>query len=159
MANWLTMHGCHVLDAYLWFERYKERKICLKPCHHGSLQGWQRQSQALQAWVFPIFLEKYRLKKSQKIEKKKKKGLDSHEVDDDTLMALSHQKYKNVNYKHALDHNSEVYERNRCRTSNLLLLGSIHYQFLNYDQCIMKNEEAFRINPHFAKCYGNIANA
>ena len=143
MANWPTIHGCHVLDAYLWFERYKERKICLKPCHHGSFQGWQRQSQALafykafQAWVFPIFLEKCRLKKSQKIEKKKKKGLDSHEVEDDTLMALSHQKYKDVNYKHALEHNGAIYERNPCHIGNLVLVIFFYWvQFII--SCIIK---------------------
>ncbi|XWS35215.1 hypothetical protein CRYUN_Cryun21dG0106900 [Craigia yunnanensis] len=86
-------------------------------------------------------------------------GLDSHEVDDDTHMALAHQKYKAGNYKHALEHSSAVYERNPRRTDNLLLLGAIHYQLHNYDQCIAKNEEALRIDPHFAGCYGNMANA
>ena len=94
-----------------------------------------------------------------KTKRKKKKGLDSHEVDDNTLMALAYQKYKDVNYKHALKHNSIVYERNPCHTSNLLLLGSIHYRLYNYDQCITKNEEALRIDPHFAECYENIVNA
>ena len=29
----------------------------------------------------------------------------------------------------------------------------------DYDMCIAKNEEALRIEPHFAECYGNMANA
>ncbi|MBA0696270.1 hypothetical protein Goari_002840, partial [Gossypium aridum] len=80
-------------------------------------------------------------------------------VDDNTLMALAHQNYKAGNYKQALEHSSVVYERNPCRTDNLLLLGAIHYQLHDYDQCIAKNEEALRIDPHFAECYGNMANA
>ncbi|XP_039041109.1 probable UDP-N-acetylglucosamine--peptide N-acetylglucosaminyltransferase SEC isoform X2 [Hibiscus syriacus] len=74
-------------------------------------------------------------------------------------MALAHQNYKAGSYKHALKHSSAVYERNPCRTDNLLLLGAIHYQLHNYDQCIVKNEEALRIDPHFAECHGNMANA
>nr|KJB71956.1 hypothetical protein B456_011G150500 [Gossypium raimondii] len=84
---------------------------------------------------------------------------DPNEVDDNTLMALAHQNYKAGNYKQALEHSSVVYERNPCRTDNLLLLGAIHYQLHDYDQCITKNEEALRIDPHFAECYGNMANA
>ncbi|KAK8275648.1 hypothetical protein V6Z11_D10G150800 [Gossypium hirsutum] len=84
---------------------------------------------------------------------------DPNEVDDNTLMALAHQNYKAGNYKQALEHSSVVYERNPCRTDNLLLLGAIHYQLHDYDQCIAKNEEALRIDPHFAECYGNMANA
>jgi hypothetical protein len=32
-------------------------------------------------------------------------------------------------------------------------------QLRNYDMCIAKNEEAIAINPRFAECYGNMANA
>lgn len=49
-------------------------------------------------------------------------------VNEDMLMALSHQKYKAGNYKQALEHSNAVYERNPRRTDNLLLLGAIHYQ-------------------------------
>lgn len=28
-----------------------------------------------------------------------------------------------------------------------------------FDFCIAKNEEALQIDPHFAECYGNMANA
>ncbi|KAJ8755499.1 hypothetical protein K2173_019297 [Erythroxylum novogranatense] len=85
--------------------------------------------------------------------------LDSREVDEDTLMGLAHQKYKAGNYKQALDHTTAVYERNPRRTDNLLLMGAIYYQLHNYEMCIAKNEEALRIDPHFAECYGNLANA
>ncbi|KAF3456705.1 hypothetical protein FNV43_RR01359 [Rhamnella rubrinervis] len=85
--------------------------------------------------------------------------LDSHEVKEDMLVTLAHQKYKAGNFKQALEHSNSVYERNPQRTDNLLLLGAIHYQLREYDMCIAKNEEALRINPHFAECYGNMANA
>lgn len=54
--------------------------------------------------------------------------LFSFAVDEDTLLALAHQKYKAGNYKQALEHSNSVYERNPRRTDNLLLLGAIHYQ-------------------------------
>ncbi|GAB4851861.1 hypothetical protein Ancab_031260 [Ancistrocladus abbreviatus] len=78
---------------------------------------------------------------------------------DDVLLTLAHQKYKAGGYKEALELSNILYERNPCRTDNLLLLGAIHYQLRDFDMCISKNEEALRINPHFAECYGNMANA
>ncbi|RZC47203.1 hypothetical protein C5167_040148 [Papaver somniferum] len=83
----------------------------------------------------------------------------SHEVDEDTLLSLAHQKYRSGNYKQALDHSSAIYERSPRRTDNLLLLGAIHYQLHDFDTCIVKNEEAVFIDPTFAECYGNMANA
>ncbi|KAF3676306.1 putative UDP-N-acetylglucosamine--peptide N-acetylglucosaminyltransferase SEC [Capsicum annuum] len=80
-------------------------------------------------------------------------------VDEDTLLTLAHQNYKAGNYKQALEHSKAVYERNPQRTDNLLLLGAIYYQLHDFDTCIAKNEEALRVNPHFAECYGNMANA
>ena len=35
----------------------------------------------------------------------------------------------------------------------------IHLQLHDFDMCIAKNEEALQIDPHFAECYGNTANA
>jgi protein O-GlcNAc transferase len=32
-------------------------------------------------------------------------------------------------------------------------------QLHDFDMCIAKNEEAIRIEPQFAECYGNMANA
>ncbi|XP_050221942.1 probable UDP-N-acetylglucosamine--peptide N-acetylglucosaminyltransferase SEC [Mercurialis annua] len=89
------------------------------------------------------------------------KGRDSlnHEVDEDMHLALSHQMYKAGNYKQALEHSNTVYERSPLRTDNLLLLGAIYYQLHDYDMCIAKNEEALQIEPRFAECYGNMANA
>ncbi|KAK8520111.1 hypothetical protein V6N12_004073 [Hibiscus sabdariffa] len=80
-------------------------------------------------------------------------------VDADMHLALAHQMYKSGNYKQELDHSSAVYNQNPLRTDNLLLLGSIYYQLHNYDMCIAKNEEALRIEPRFAVCYVNMANA
>ncbi|KAF2287501.1 hypothetical protein GH714_000959 [Hevea brasiliensis] len=88
------------------------------------------------------------------------KGRDSnHEVDEDTRLSLAHQMYKAGNYKQALEHSNTVYERSPMRTDNLLLLGAIYYQLHDYDMCIAKNEEALRLEPRFAECYGNMANA
>ncbi len=33
------------------------------------------------------------------------------------------------------------------------------WQLHDFDMCIVKNEEAIRIEPQFAECYGNMANA
>ncbi|XP_016672643.1 probable UDP-N-acetylglucosamine--peptide N-acetylglucosaminyltransferase SEC isoform X2 [Gossypium hirsutum] len=87
------------------------------------------------------------------------RGPDSLEVDEDMQLALAHQLYKSGNYKQALDHSNAVYDQNPLRTDNLLLLGAIYYQLHDYDMCIAKNEEALRIQPRFAECYGNMANA
>ncbi|CAN1233809.1 Probable UDP-N-acetylglucosamine--peptide N-acetylglucosaminyltransferase SEC [Linum perenne] len=89
----------------------------------------------------------------------KPRDTSHHEVDEDTLLALAHQMYKSGSYKQALEHSNVVYERNPLRTDNLLLLGAIYYQLHDYDMCIAKNEEALRLEPHFAECYGNMANA
>ncbi|KAI3470078.1 hypothetical protein Pfo_026741 [Paulownia fortunei] len=83
----------------------------------------------------------------------------SREVDEDMLLNLAHQNYKAGNYKQALEHSKAVYERNPRRTDNLLLLGAVYYQLHDFDLCIAKNEEALRIDPQFAECYGNMANA
>ncbi|XP_059448437.1 probable UDP-N-acetylglucosamine--peptide N-acetylglucosaminyltransferase SEC [Corylus avellana] len=90
---------------------------------------------------------------------KRSQAVDSHEVDEGMLMALAHQMYKAGNFKQALENSNAVYERNPQRTDNLLLLGAIHYQLHDFDMCIAKNEEALRIDPRFAECYGNMANA
>ncbi|KAG2726337.1 hypothetical protein I3760_01G107600 [Carya illinoinensis] len=90
---------------------------------------------------------------------KRSQALNSPEVDEGMLMALAHQMYKAGNFKQALEHSNAVYERNPQRTDNLLLLGAIHYQLHDFDMCIAKNEEALRLDPGFAECYGNMANA
>ncbi|GAV69747.1 TPR_7 domain-containing protein/TPR_11 domain-containing protein/Glyco_transf_41 domain-containing protein [Cephalotus follicularis] len=87
------------------------------------------------------------------------KAHDSNEVDEDMHLALAHQMYKAGNFKQALEHSNAVYERSPLRTDNLLLLGAIYYQLHDYDRCIRRNEEALRIEPRFAECYGNMANA
>uniref|UniRef100_A0A0E0CKN1 protein O-GlcNAc transferase n=1 Tax=Oryza meridionalis TaxID=40149 RepID=A0A0E0CKN1_9ORYZ len=80
-------------------------------------------------------------------------------VDVERHLALAHQNYRSGKYKEALEHGNIVYEKNPWRTDNLLLLGAIYYQIRNYDMCIAKNEEALAIDPNFAECYGNMANA
>lgn len=86
------------------------------------------------------------------------KGAESRE-EEDMLLGVAHQMYKGGNYKQALEHSNVVYERNPLRTDNLLLLGAIHYQLHDFDMCIARNEEAIQIEPHFAECFGNMANA
>ncbi|XP_078156327.1 tetratricopeptide repeat (TPR)-like superfamily protein [Carex rostrata] len=82
-----------------------------------------------------------------------------HDLNEETLLSLAHQNYKVGKYSEALEHSIAVYDTNPCRTDNLLLLGAIYYQLRNYDMCIAKNEEAIAIDPRFAECYGNMANA
>ncbi|XP_072971752.1 probable UDP-N-acetylglucosamine--peptide N-acetylglucosaminyltransferase SEC [Typha angustifolia] len=85
--------------------------------------------------------------------------MKSLEVDEDTHLALAHQNYKAGNYKQALEHCNAIYRKKPKRTDNLLLLGAVYYQLREFDMCIAKNEEALAIDPHFAECYGNMANA
>ena len=42
-----------------------------------------------------------------------------------------------------------------------IFLGAdfLYWQLHDFDMCVAKNEEALRIEPHFAECYGNMANA
>lgn len=87
------------------------------------------------------------------------KGSDETREEEDMLLGLAHHMYKTGNYKLALENSNAVYERNPLRTDNLLLLGAICYQLHDFDMCIARNEEAIRIEPHFAECYGNMANA
>lgn len=90
---------------------------------------------------------------------KASQSLDPRQVDDNVLLTLAHQKYKAGKYKQALELSNSLYERNPCRTDNLLLLGAIYYQLHDFDTCISKNEEALQIDRNFAECYGNMANA
>ncbi|CAO2045810.1 unnamed protein product [Urochloa humidicola] len=92
-------------------------------------------------------------------ESKPKPGQLAGAVDEERHLALAHQNYRSGKYREALEHGNVVYEKNPRRTDNLLLLGAIYYQIRNYDMCIAKNEEALAIDPHFAECYGNMANA
>ncbi|KAH8974053.1 hypothetical protein BDL97_01G081800 [Sphagnum fallax] len=86
-------------------------------------------------------------------------GLVDACVDEERLLGAAHQEYKAGNYKQALQQCSLVHEKNPQRTDALLLLGAIYYQLRDFDMCIVKNEEAIRIEPQFAECYGNMANA
>lgn len=49
-------------------------------------------------------------------------------VNEETLLSLAHQNYKAGKYTQALEHSTAVYDKNPCRTDNLLLLGAIYYQ-------------------------------
>ncbi|XP_010926674.1 probable UDP-N-acetylglucosamine--peptide N-acetylglucosaminyltransferase SEC [Elaeis guineensis] len=81
------------------------------------------------------------------------------EGDEDVHLVLAHQSYKAGDYNQALEHCNAIYRKNPKRTDNLLLLGAIYYQLHDFDMCIAKNQEALAIDPHFAECYGNMANA
>ncbi|CAN8269855.1 unnamed protein product [Cochlearia groenlandica] len=82
-----------------------------------------------------------------------------HEAEDDARLTLAHQLYKAGDFTQALEHSNMVYQRRPLRTDNLLLLGAIYYQLQDFDMCIARNEEALTIQPNFAECYGNMANA
>ncbi|XP_010673371.2 probable UDP-N-acetylglucosamine--peptide N-acetylglucosaminyltransferase SEC [Beta vulgaris subsp. vulgaris] len=114
----------------------------------------QHQSQPL-----PQLQQQLQLPLSSALNVKNSQSLDPCQVDDNLLLTLAHQKYKAGNYKQALDLSNILFERNPHRTDNLLLSGAIYYQLHDFDTCISKNEEALRIDPHFAECYGNMANA
>lgn len=43
--------------------------------------------------------------------------------------------------------------------SNISIYVYIPLQLHDYDMCIARNEEALRLEPRFAECYGNMANA
>lgn len=86
-------------------------------------------------------------------------ALKPPKLDGDTLLALAHKEYKESDYKQALEHCKMVHDANPCRTDALLLLGAIYYQLHDFDMCIKKNEEAIRVDPQFAECFGNMANA
>ncbi|XP_042395880.1 probable UDP-N-acetylglucosamine--peptide N-acetylglucosaminyltransferase SEC isoform X2 [Zingiber officinale] len=81
------------------------------------------------------------------------------EGNEDIHLNLAHENYKAGNYNKALEYSNVVYMKNPKRTDNLLLLGAIYYQLHDFDACIAKNQEALSIDPHFAECYGNMANA
>ncbi|KAJ0988939.1 hypothetical protein J5N97_007295 [Dioscorea zingiberensis] len=83
----------------------------------------------------------------------------SLEVDGDVYLSRAHQLYKSGNYQQALEHCKVIYDKNPRRTDVLLLIGAIYFQLRDYDMCIAKNEEALSIDPNFAECYGNMANA
>jgi len=119
----------------------------------GSIPaGYNRES-------FKIDYGEHFLSQSDSVLTNQKKQSVETRDDEDILLALAHQKYKAGNYSQALEHCNVVYEKNPRRTDNLLLLGAIYYQLHDFDMCITKNEEAIRIDPQFAECYGNMANA
>lgn len=86
-------------------------------------------------------------------------ALEPPKLDEDIVLALAHKEYTDADYKQALEHCMLVHDSNPTRTDTLLLLGAIYYQLHDFDMCIKKNEEAIRIDPKFAECYGNMANA
>lgn len=45
------------------------------------------------------------------------------------------------------------------KSINNMYMFFVSLQLHDFDMCIAKNEEALRIEPHFAECYGNMANA
>jgi protein O-GlcNAc transferase len=51
------------------------------------------------------------------------------------------------------------FESERHSASNHIYLDFELWQLHDFDTCIAKNEAAIRIDPEFAECYGNMANA
>eukprot|EP00850_Spirogloea_muscicola_P021471 SM000250S08729 [mRNA] locus=s250:111942:120200:- [translate_table: standard] len=79
--------------------------------------------------------------------------------DEFDLLTLAHQAYEEGNYEQALSHRKIVHELWPSQTDALLLMGAVYYQLHDYDKCIMKNQEAIKVNPALAECYGHMANA
>lgn len=46
-----------------------------------------------------------------------------------------------------------------CNNSIFKCMIDFSLQLSDFDMCIAKNEEALHIEPRFAECYGNMANA
>jgi tetratricopeptide (TPR) repeat protein len=45
------------------------------------------------------------------------------------------------------------------KTDVLLLMGAIHYQLKNFDQCVVYNDQCILLDPTMAEAHANLANA
>lgn len=45
------------------------------------------------------------------------------------------------------------------RADALLLMGAIHYQLKNYEQCVAYNDKCIVVDPGLAEAHANLANA
>ena len=75
------------------------------------------------------------------------------------ILSLAHQQYNAGRYKEALGSCESIYQREACRTDNLLLLGAVHFQTRNFSECIFYNQQCVRVDPNFAEAYSNLGNA
>ena len=75
------------------------------------------------------------------------------------MLSLAHQQYNAGRYKEALGTCESIYQREACRTDNLLLLGAVHFQTRNFSECIFYNQQCVRVDPNFAEAYSNLGNA
>ena len=71
-----------------------------------------------------------------------------------SLLALGQQYYNVCRYADAKQICEQVYQSDAYRTDNLLLLGSIHFQLRNFSESIFYNQQAIRVDPHFAEAFG-----
>ena len=75
------------------------------------------------------------------------------------LLSLAHQQYNSGKYRESLATCESIYQREACRTDNLLLLGAVHFQMRNFSECIFYNQQCVRVDPNFAEAYSNLGNA
>ena len=75
------------------------------------------------------------------------------------LLSLAHQQYNSGKYREALTTCESIYQREACRTDNLLLFGAVHFQMRNFSECIFYNQQCVRVDPNFAEAYSNLGNA
>jgi len=64
-----------------------------------------------------------------------------------------------ADYTSALAACESIYTADAYLTSNLLLLGAVHFQLRNLSECIFYNQQAIRVDPNFAEAYSNLGNA
>jgi tetratricopeptide (TPR) repeat protein len=67
--------------------------------------------------------------------------------------------YNSGAYTDALSCCEKVYESDAHRTTNLLLLGAIHFQLRNFSESIFYNQQCIRVDANFAEAYSNLGNA
>eukprot|EP01025_Chloroclados_australasicus_P009187 TRINITY_DN13536_c0_g2_i1.p1 TRINITY_DN13536_c0_g2~~TRINITY_DN13536_c0_g2_i1.p1 ORF type:complete len:949 (-),score=123.37 TRINITY_DN13536_c0_g2_i1:1866-4712(-) len=75
------------------------------------------------------------------------------------LLQHAHEAYKAGCYQEALQVCEAVFQVNPNRTDVLLLLGAIHYQLKQYEQCVAYNDKCILQQPMMAEAHANLANA
>lgn len=80
-------------------------------------------------------------------------------VECEALLQQAHEAYSSGDFAKALSLCQPVYMALSNRADVLLLLGAIHYQLRNYEQCIAFNDRCILLDPSMAEAHANLANA
>lgn len=86
-------------------------------------------------------------------------GPEDMPLDMEKLLQRAHESYSTGDYATALGLCQPVYQALSGRADVLLLLGAIHYQLRNYEQCIAFNDRCILLDPSMAEAHANLANA